>query len=364
MSPRSLNGASPLGDGRAAAASEPRRPTSRVSVVVATRGRPAELGRCLRSLCAQSLPAERIIVVDDAPGGEATPATVSACDSEGSRLSYVEGDGEGLAAAHNRGLLAAESPIVAFTDDDVVVDQGWLAAIVAAFASAAGVGCVTGMILPLELQTREQVWLDGYAGFDKGTERRLFDLGENRPDDPLFPFAAGTFGSGANMAFSTAVLNEMGGFDPALGAGTRARGGDDLAAFLEVLVRGYRLVYEPAAVVHHEYAGDYDALRRQVHGYGVGLTAYLAKSMIDRPGLLGPAVRRLPRAAAHVLSPRSPKNGRRPGDYPRELVRLEWRGMLVGPIAYLRSRARQRELARAAPARFGRLAPRLGERSR
>jgi hypothetical protein len=201
------------------------------------------------------------------------------------------------------------------------------------------VGCVTGKIVPLELSTPEQVWLDGYAGFSKGDQRRLFDTGEHRPDDPLFPFATGTLGSGANMAFRTEALNEMGGFDPALGAGTAARGGDDLAAFLEILLRGYTLVYEPAAVVRHRHPGDYGALRRQVHGYGVGLSAYLTKSIVDRPRLIGSAVRRLPRAAAHLFSPRSRKNARRPSDYPRELARLEFRGMLAGPRAYLRSRA-------------------------
>jgi len=350
MSDPSLNGGASAGEFRGAAAVERGSSTSpAVSVVVATRNRPVELGHCLLSLHEQGLAAERIVVVDDAPGAGETAATVLSCDTGKAPLRYVEGDGSGLAAAHNRGLLEVDTPIVAFTDDDVVVDQGWLAAIVEAFAFAPRVGCVTGMILPLELETHEQVWLDGYAGFNKGTERRLFDLAENRPDDPLFPLAAGMFGSGANMAFSTEVLNEMGGFDAALGAGTRARGGDDLAAFLEVLVRGYRLVYEPAAVVHHRHARDYGALRRQVYGYGVGLTAYLTKSMIDRPGLLAPAARRLPRAAAHVLSPRSRKNARRPRDYPRELARLERRGMLAGPVAYLRSRARQREFTRAHP---------------
>ncbi|MDP9269527.1 MAG: glycosyltransferase, partial [Chloroflexota bacterium] len=287
-------------------------------------------------------PAERIVVVDNAPGGVETPATVFACDPGELRLRYVEGKGAGLAAAHNRGLREVDTPIVAFTDDDVLVDQGWLAAIIEAFAIAPRVGCVTGMILPWELETPEQVWLEGYAGFNKGDERRLFDLADNRPDEPLFPFAAGMLGSGANMAFSIAALREMRGFDPALGAGTPARGGDDLAAFLEVLLRGYRLVYEPAAIVRHRHARDYGALRRQVYGYGVGLTAYLTKSVLDRPELLAPAARRFPRAAAYALSPRSTKNARRPPDYPRELSRLERLGMLVGPIAYLRSRGRAR----------------------
>jgi hypothetical protein len=149
------------------------------------------------------------------------------------------------------------------------------------------------------------------------------------------------------MAFSAAALSEMGGFDPALGAGTRCRSGDELAAFFEVVIRGYQLVYEPAAVVQHRHPRDYDGLRGQVYGYGVGLTSYLTKCVVDRPSLLARATWRLPQAAVYALSPHSAKNARRPHDYPRELTRLELRGMLAGPAAYLRGRARQRRLNRA-----------------
>jgi O-antigen biosynthesis protein len=317
-------------------------PVTAASIVIATCNRPHELERCLRSLLAQSHPVERIVVIDDAPGGEATRRTVERCDGGKSRIVYAEGRRGGLADAHNLALVEVETSIVAFTDDDVIADRDWLARIVEAFAVAPDVGCVTGKIVPLELETQAQVWLEGYAGFDKGAERRLFDLADNRPDDPMFPFTAGSLGSGANMAFSLAALEDMGGFDPALGAGTVARGGDDLAAFLDVLMHGYKLVYEPRAVVHHGHPREYAALRNQVYCYGVGLTAYLTKSLLDRPRLLAPVVRQLPRALAHSLSSRSSRNSRRPSDYPRELARRERLGMLAGPIAYLRSRRRAR----------------------
>jgi cellulose synthase/poly-beta-1,6-N-acetylglucosamine synthase-like glycosyltransferase len=253
-------------------------------------------------------------------------------------LRYLEGARRGLAAAHNRGLEVVDTPLVAFTDDDVVADPQWLERIVDAFASDDQVGCVTGMIRPWELSTEVQVMLEGYAGFNKGTVRRVFDLTENRPDDPLYPFTAGRLGSGANMAFRRSALHEMGGFDPALGAGTRARGGDDLSAFFEVIQHGRRLVYEPQAIVHHRHADNMVALERSVYGYGVGLTAYLTKSLLGRPGLLATFARRLPKAIAHIRDPRSAKNAGLPTDYPRALVRLERIGMLAGPFAYLASR--------------------------
>jgi glycosyltransferase involved in cell wall biosynthesis len=303
---------------------------SDISVIVATRDRPGPLTECLESLRRQTLAPTLIVVVDDDPGGAATPAVVARFGAV-APVAYVAGPRRGLAAAHNAGLRRVSTRLVAFTDDDVVAAPEWLAGIAGAFACAPGVACVTGRIVARELDTPVQVAIDRHGGFDKGERRRVFRLGGDH--GPLFPFAAGTFGSGANMAFDRVALGVMGGFDPALGTGTPARGGDDLAAFFEVVQRGWRLVYEPAAVVRHSHAREPRALRRQVFGYGVGLSAYLTKSLLGRPLLLAAALRRLPAAAAHVRA--GPAGAAPAGLRPLQLV-----GMLLGPFAYLASRRR------------------------
>jgi len=124
----------------------------------------------------------------------------------------------------------AGTEIVAFTDDDTIPDRHWLTEIVRGFWAAPRVGCVTGPILPSELATPAQLWIEQFGGYSRGFKRRVYDLGVNRPPDSLFPYAAGRFGSGANMAFRRSLLLDLGGFDPALGGGTPALGGEDLAA--------------------------------------------------------------------------------------------------------------------------------------
>jgi O-antigen biosynthesis protein len=228
--------------------------------------------------------------------------------------------------------------IVAFTDDDVIADPQWLSALASNFVSDA-VGCTTGLILPAELDTRAQYWTERHGGFGKGFERRVFDLAENRPSGALFPFAAGSMGSGANMAFRTRILREIGIFDAALGAGTAARGGDDLAAFVSVIRAGYQLVYEPAAIVWHRHRRSEAGMQNQAYGYGVGLGAYLTKFALEDPSVLLHYLKALPAAAAHLLNPASDKNARLPDDYP---VSWKWRerlGILAGIPAYLKSRA-------------------------
>ncbi|MDQ6606084.1 MAG: glycosyltransferase [Actinomycetota bacterium] len=307
-----------------------------VSIVVATRDRPASLGTCLRSLVDLDYPDYEIVVVDNAPNGDETRQLVTGREFAG-RVQYLREDRRGLAAAHNRGLASVAGEIVAFTDDDVVADQLWLLELVRGFRLAEGVACVTGLIVPAELETEAQLVAERLWGFNKGFAARVFD-GTTHGGDPLYPYAAGKFGSGANMAFATAELRARGGFDPRIGIGTPARGGDDLSAFFTVIASGHRLVYNPGAVVRHRHHAEYGALRRQAFNYGVGLTAYLTKTVADDPGRLLKLVRLGHMGFRRALDPRPGAVSREERDWPSALARLERLGMIQGPGAYLWSR--------------------------
>ena len=304
-----------------------------VSVVIATRDRPGPLARCLASVARVEHPAFEVIVVDNAP---ATSATRDLVAREHPEVRYVREDRPGLAAAHNRGLAEAGGAIVAITDDDVTVDPLWLLEIAAGFARDPRIGCVTGLILPAELRTPAQVWADRHWGVAKGFRERLYARPLRHLSLRPYPYTAGCFGSGANMAFRAATLRALHGFDPGMGAGTPARGGDDIAAFFAVIASGHALLFTPAALVWHWYAEDVDALRRQAYGYGAGLTAYLAKVVADDPIRLVDLAARAPAALAHARGlsrSRAPHDGR-----PADLRRIERRGMAGGAAAYTRGR--------------------------
>ena len=313
------------------------------SVVVATRDRPGLLRECIDSIMAGTVLPERLVVVDNAPSSDDTATLLAELGAAEPRLRYIREDRAGLARAHNAGLAAVTTPLVAFTDDDVVVDRRWLERLQAAFAADEQVGCVTGLIVPRELDTLPQQWVESNALFDKGLQRRIFDAGRHRPDDPLFPLTAGSLGSGANMSFRTEYLRRVGGFDDALGTGTVAMGGDDLAAFYDVITAGLRLVYEPAAIVLHRHHRDYVGLRRQTYGYGAGLGAYLTRTVLRNPSTALTFLRHAPataRRARRIFTP--PALADLP-PYPRELSREQWRGLASGPGRYLRSRRQARE---------------------
>lgn len=179
------------------------------------------------------------------------------------------------------------------------------------------------------------------ATYRVGTHR--FRVTDRHADDPhrtASLYAMGPFGTGSNMAFRTAALRELGGFDRALGPGTPALAGEDIHVFLKLLHSGRALAFEPAAFIRHWHRRSYDELRTQIRGYGVGFTAMLTAAVLGDPrhllGLLG-VVRP---GLLSLFGGASEKSDRRGAGYPAELGRLERRGMILGPFAYARSRSR------------------------
>lgn len=319
---------------------------AKAAVIVATKDRPAMLQECLESILNGAVRPESLIVVDNASASPATADLVRKMAAYDSTIHYVREDVPGLARAHNAALPYVNSPVVAFTDDDVVVDDQWLKRIVQTFESDESVTCVTGMIAPRELDTLPQQWLEGNLTYDKGLQRRVFDANSHRPSDPLFPYTSGAFGSGANMAFQTGYLQERGGFDGALGAGTVAMGGDDLAAFYDVISSGHRLVYEPAAVVLHQHPRQYAALQRQTYGYGAGLGAHLTRCLLRSPRMAMVFLRHAAALAQRGTEVLRPGTAPYLPAYPAELNRLQLKGLLSGPGRFLLSRRHSRRVDR------------------
>lgn len=309
-----------------------------VSVVVTTHNRPDSLEETLCSISAVKYPQMEIVIVDNAPSNDDTFELVRRLSSKVKNLRYIREDRVGLCWARNCGLKAAQGVITVFTDDDVLVDPNWLIALVQGFNNGDNVVCVTGLILPRELETPAQVWCEEHGGFGKGFAPQIFDLTTHRSDDPLFPYRLSMFGSGANMGFKTDVLRRLGGCDPALGAGTPTRSAAEFPAFYNVIVNNYQIVYRPNAIVYHSHHEQYERFRHQFYGYGVGFTAFLTKSIVENPRIIFSLLQRFVYGLFFIFSPNSPRHAKKEAGYPKELNRLELLGMLYGPIAYFRSR--------------------------
>jgi GT2 family glycosyltransferase len=334
-----------LGDGwdrGPQAAPEPLLPPARASVVVPTNlTRPAELRRCLKSLAELDHPDYEVIVVDNRPA-DAPPA-----DIEGARV--VREPRPGASAARNRGASVATGEIIAFTDDDVQAHPGWLSALGSRFARQPHVSAVTGLVVPLELETQAQVLFEqSGSGPDRGyvplTFARAGRFRVRRCDEQAGQgqvrslYLTGEYGIGANMAFRTAVLQASGGFDEALGPGLPTHSGEDLALFMELLAAGHQIGYEPTAIIEHQHRTTMADLDRQIHDYGVGFTAMLTAVALRNPRHVLGLAAIVPAWLRSLRAESTAKTVNRADDYPPALHRAELRGMAAGPVAYLRAR--------------------------
>jgi O-antigen biosynthesis protein len=123
-----------------------------------------------------------------------------------------------------------------------------------------------------------------YLGFGRGFERRWWEDPEPCAHSIALRYGnTARFGTGANMAFRRSALAIVGGFDPALDAGTLTHGGGDLDMFFRIIKARGTLVYEPAAVVRHEHRRDMHELEEQLSNWATAMRSYAERNRFNHP---------------------------------------------------------------------------------
>lgn len=247
-----------------------------VTAAVCTRGRAAVLGRALASLVAQSLPAE-ILVVDNAPSDEATRDLVR---ERFPTVRYIREPVLGLDVARNRALREAVRDVVAFVDDDAVVDQDWATTLRDVFALNPRVAVCTGRVEPFSLASEAQQLFEANGGFARGLVPVRLPRDARRPlhgrRAPLIAWAV-SIGSGCSYAVRRDVALALGGFDESLDLGDPLPGGGDHDLLWRALQAGYEVAYEPRALAWHEHRSEMPAVQAQIAHHQRALVAFLAK---------------------------------------------------------------------------------------
>ena len=219
-----------------------------VTVVIPVRDRHAELVRCLAGLCDEGY---RVIVVDDCSADAAAIAAIaSAAGAEVIRRS-VNG---GPAAARNTGLAAASTEYVAFLDSDCVPRPGWLDRLLPHFADPA-VGAVAPRIVPHEAGTG---WLARYEGASS-----TLDMGA-RPSI-VRPGARVAYVPGAALIVRRRAAGK--------GFASGMLVGEDVDFVWRLADAGWRVRYEPAAVMGHDHRVRFRAWFARRADYGTSAAA-------------------------------------------------------------------------------------------
>lgn len=260
---------------------------TRVSVAICTRGRAAQLRRALTALAEQTDAPDEILVVDNAPHDDDTRALVQ---REFPHVRYIAEPIEGLDFARNRALREAREGIVAFIDDDVVVDADWVAATRAVFNDEPRVAVCTGRVDALVPDTEGARLFEANGGFARG-DRRIHlprDAARPLPRGAMRVLGAGrapliawstSVGSGCSLAVRRRAILALGGFDEALDLGVVLPGGGDLDILWRALDAGLSVVYEPAVHARHEHRGDAATAVEQIAEHNRALVATLTKSV-------------------------------------------------------------------------------------
>jgi glycosyltransferase involved in cell wall biosynthesis len=212
----------------------------RASVVISTRDRPEALAACLASVRAAMAERDDLIVVDSASSDASQVERVAG--AAGARLLRLER--QGSARARNLGAAHAKGSFLAFVDDDATVEPEWLDALARRFAEPS-VSAVVGPVL--ELGGTPGNLVIRVATFDALRDEAFVD---REQDDWFSRVRLGAIGSGTNLAVRREVFEAAGRFRPGLGAGAPIAG-DENYFLLSLVERGYRVVNEPKARVHH-----------------------------------------------------------------------------------------------------------------
>ena len=175
-----------------------------ISIVVATRDRPAALERCLTALSWQTAHDLEVVVVDDASARPAAVVEAATRYGPQPRTRVVAGAGRGPAGARNLGASAARGAIVLFTDDDCIPGPRWaqlLAAACADGAAAAGTtvadphagrAATASQLITHTLQVASLDPATGLLGFAPTCNLACHaDVVRAVPFDESFPLAAG-----------------------------------------------------------------------------------------------------------------------------------------------------------------------------
>jgi glycosyltransferase involved in cell wall biosynthesis len=236
-----------------------------MSVVICTRNRPHFLNTCLQRLQEQVCKPAEIIVVDNASSNDQTRNVVEQFGG----VKYVWEGRTGLDIARNTGAAQAKYDLIAYTDDDTIPNPFWVHRVYETFRDPS-IAAMTGLVIAASLQTEAEVIFEKYWPFNRGYVTKIYDNNffstTLKTGPPVWQI-----GAGANMAFRKSIFEEVGYFDERLDVGAAGCSGDS-EQWYRILANGFKIQYNPLAVVQHSHRTSVEGLKKQLHGYMRGFT--------------------------------------------------------------------------------------------
>lgn len=266
------------------------------TIVVPTRDRSERLLHAVCALLSAAHDDIEIVVVDQSTDNSTSAALIQL--GERANLHYVRSPGTGSALARNLGISKARADIVGLTDDDCEVSSGWVHELVAAFAADDRIAVVFGSVVAAA-HDRDAGFIPAHAGTEESLACGLRQM--HRVD-----------GMAACMGVRRSAWQALGGFDAALGSGTRLRSAAEGDFALRALDAGWFVASNPRlAAVHHGFR-TWNEGRELIFSYWYGTGAMLAKPLKRGQMAVCPPLARLAWRWAFGRSPVAASLGSRP----------------------------------------------------
>ena len=207
----------------------------KASIIVCTLNS-KNLRNCLKSLKKQSFKDFEILVVTPNPNVKKITNRFG--------VKFILSQFAGVSHQRNLGIKYAQGEIICFIDDDAIADERWLEFLIKGFKEK--VGCVGGKIkLLFEGEVKEDL-----KEIDEGLFKRFLGgttLGNKKIElnEPLL--------WGSNLAVKKEIFEKIGFFDEMIGKkGEIELYNEEVELQERVLRKGYKLIYEPKAIVWHK----------------------------------------------------------------------------------------------------------------
>ena len=215
-----------------------------ICIIICTYNRAAMLRESLYSFLRMQRPFDstvQVLVVDNNSNDETGAIGQEFCRRAPELFRYLREPVQGLSSARNSGIRASEADLIAFVDDDVYFDEGWLLEILDAFR-ATGAMCVGGRSIP-HFEAGKPSWISTellalYGATNSGDAVKQMKF-------PEHPF-------GLNMAFRREVFARVGQFNTSLGRiKSSLLSNEEVELFFRIDRANLPVFYTPSAIVYH-----------------------------------------------------------------------------------------------------------------
>ena len=219
------------------------------SVLIPTINNCEELGKVLDCLSKQTYPYFKVYCIDS-KSKDNTKEIVQKYDAI-----WIDDSSRNRADACNYGIEQIETDVILFTDDDTLPPTNWVESLLRWFSreEVGGVGGPNfapkdspfgGKIADVAFCAK---WVTAGTRYGKSPQGELLEI-EHNP--------------GCNSAYRTAILKEIGGFEKG------CIGAEDVVLDKKITDAGYRLWFDPTAIMPHRRRMPITPYMKQLRNYG------------------------------------------------------------------------------------------------